>query len=160
MKTHLRNLLIIILMSSFVACGGGDDNDPAPVDDQDLGVYAGAIQVSDDPQTELGYILNAKIAVTQNGSTATVKITGEPGFSREYTGTITSQSDVHDIKLTKQTKPVEKNAGDRVLISNNKLTLMIDIADDKVSVRDSPTTSAIFDITGKIQMIGTDMLEE
>jgi hypothetical protein len=160
MKTHVRNLFFTILMLSVVACGGDDNDDPTPADDQDLGVFAGAIQVSDDPQTDLGYILNAKVSVTQSGTTATVKVTGEPGFSREYTGTITSVAGTHDIKLTKQTKPVEKNAGDRVLIANNKLTLMIDIANDKVSVRDSPTTSAIFDITGKIQMIGTDMLEE
>lgn len=159
MKATVCNLLLIILMSSLLACGSDDDSEPAA--SGSLGTFAGSIQVVDDPQTELGYILNAKVSVTRNGNAATIKIIGTPAFDREYTGTITAQtSGVYMINLDKQTKPTEKTAGDQVVISDNKLTIGIDLAGDNVQVRDSPSSDVIIEISGKISMIGTDMLKE
>ncbi|MBT1708263.1 hypothetical protein KK062_08510 [Fulvivirgaceae bacterium PWU5] len=162
MKTSVRNLFLgMMLTTILLACGSDDSNDPTPGGDGNLGTYVGNIQVTDDPQTDLGYILNAKVTVSHSGSTATVKITGDPGFDREYTGTYTSQVEgYHDINLTKQTKPVEKVAGDRVSIIDNELTVVINLANDEVTLRDSPTTDVTLKISGKLQMIGTDLLKE
>jgi len=162
MKTSVRNLFLGMMLTTVLwACGSDDSNDPTPGGDGNLGTYVGSIQVVDDPQTELGYILNARVTVSHSGSTATVKITGDPGFDREYTGTYTSQAEgYYDINLTKQTKPAEKIAGDRVSIIDNKLTVVIDLAGDEVTVRDSPTTDVTLKISGKIEMIGTGLLKE
>lgn len=137
------------------------DGDPSPGDNVEVGTYAGNIQVADDPQTELGYILNVKVAVSIKGSAATVKVTGNPGFDREFSGSVTSQSSgIYDISLTKQTRPAEKIAGERVIIMNNKLTISVDLANDEVSVYPSANASTNFVISGKLQLIGTDLLKQ
>jgi hypothetical protein len=162
MKKTVRNLFLGMLLTGVVfACGSDDSNDPTPGGSGDLGTYAGNIMVVDDPQSQLGYILNAKVTVSHNGSTATVKVTGDPGFDREYTGTYESQLEgYHRINITKQTKPVEKIAGDDVSISDNKLTISIDLANDEVSVYDEPTGDAKITIKGKLEMVGTSLLKE
>ncbi|MBT1687988.1 hypothetical protein [Dawidia soli] len=161
MKTSVRNLFLGMVLTSVVACGSDDGNDPGP-GGADLGTYVGNIQVVNDPQTSLGYIQNARVTVSHNGTTGTVKVTGDPGFEREYTGTYTSQVEgYYQIDVTKQTKPVEKVAGDVVSIIDNKLTFWIDLASDEVTVRDEdPANTGTFKISGKIQMIGTNMLKE
>jgi hypothetical protein len=158
MKAKARSLFLMILLGVCLACS--KDKDPSP-SSGDIGTYVGSIQVVNDPQTDLGYILNARVTVTINGSSATVKIKGDPGFDREFTGAVVTQiQDLYRIDLTKQTKPVEKIAGNRVQISGNELTMDLNIANDKVTVRDSPSNTATFDIAGKISMVGTRMLKE
>ncbi|MDJ1496090.1 hypothetical protein QNI19_24350 [Cytophagaceae bacterium DM2B3-1] len=157
MKTSAFRLFCFILAIAFSSCKK-DSNDPAP-GNSSLGTFVGNIQVVDDPQTQLGYIYNAEVSVTTSGSDATVKITGDPGFEREYTGKVTTRQDgLYDITLSKQTKPAEKVAGERVVIINNKLTISLDVANDNVTVRKNTTTNETLQITGKISMIGTDML--
>lgn len=159
MKTRTFGLFLTVLATSFVACKkSGDDLKPGGV--TEVGTYAGNIQVSDDPTTKVGYIYNAKVKLITNGSNATLKITGDPMFDREYTGTFTTQQGSYDIVLKKQTKPTEKIAGDRAVITNNKLALMVDVANESVTVRDNSTTTTTVTISGKLRMIGTDMLKE
>ncbi len=159
MKTNAIRLLVVILMTSFVACKD-DGDDPTPGGATEVGTYAGNIQISDDPTTKVGYIYNAKVKVTTNGSNATLKITGDNGFDREYTGTFTTQQGLYDIVINKQTKPAEKIAGDKAVIINNKLTIVVDVANETVTARDNPNTTQTIQISGKLQMIGTDMLKE
>lgn len=159
MKAKIFAPVLFVLMTSFFSCKkDGDGLKPGGV--TEVGTYAGNIQVSDDPTTKVGYIYNAKVKLTTNGSNATLKITGDPGFDREYTGTFTTQQGSYDIAIKKQTKPTERTAGDRVLISNNKLTFIVDVANESVTARDSPNTTTTVTISGKLKMIGTDMLKE
>lgn len=161
MKKQIYSLIALVALVTFLSACGSDDDDATPGGSNDLGTFAGNIQVTDDPQTELGYILNAKVTVTRNGDNATVKVKGDPNFEREYTGTVTTlQGYGYDIKISKQTKPTEKIAGDRVVIDDNKLTLGIDIANDNLLVRINPNTAETVQIAGKIEMIGTGLLKE
>jgi|GEM_PF-2314176 len=137
-----------------------DDVTPTPANG-DLGSFAGNIQVSDDPFTNLGYVYNAKVSVVTSGSVATMKVTGDLGFNREYTGTFTSQvKGIYSVALTKQTKPSDKIAGGNVIIIDNKLTIDISLTNDNVTAKENPTAVPNIQITGKIRMIGTDMLKQ
>ena len=162
MKKSVRNLFFGMVLTSVVfGCGSDDSNDPSPGGSGDLGTYAGNILVVDDPQSQLGYILNAKVTVSHKGGTATIKITGDPSFEREYTGTYESQVEgYHMINITKQTKPVEKIAGDDVVISDNKLSIQIDLASDEVTVYDEPVGDPKITIKGKLEMTGSGLLKE
>jgi hypothetical protein len=163
MKKNVRNLFLGMALTTVVlACGSDDNNDPkTPDGGEDLGTFAGNIMVVDDPQSQLGYILNAKVAVSHAGETATVRVTGSPGFEREYTGTYTVlMAGSYRIDITKQTKPVEKAAGDDLLIDGNKLGISIDLASDEIVVYDESVGDAKETIKGKIQMIGNDLLKE
>jgi hypothetical protein len=161
MKTRIYSVAVLLALATFFSACGGDDDDATPGGNEDIGTFAGNIQITDDPQTELGYILNVKIKVTRNGNNATIKITGDPGFDREYTGSFTTlQTGLYDIKISKQIKPSEKIAGERVVISDNKLTIGIDVANDNVLVRTNPNTAETVQISGKLEMIGTDLLKE
>ncbi|MBL0741440.1 hypothetical protein [Chryseolinea lacunae] len=160
MKRAASIVFLSLLSTLFFTCSSNND-DPTPIADATLGTFAGNIQVSDDPHTKVGYVYNAKVTVIRSGSTGTVKIVGDAGFSREYTGTLTTQvAGMYDIAISKQTKPQEKVAGEHVLIMNNKLTITLDVANDAVTVRENPTATQTIQITGKLQMIGTDMLLE
>ncbi|RAW01602.1 hypothetical protein [Pseudochryseolinea flava] len=160
MKAMLSYLLLVVVTISMFGCGSDDDDSPNSGGGE-LGSFIGHLQVSDDPQTDLGYVFNAKVTVTKSGSKATVKITGDLGFDREYTGDVnTHVGDMFDMTITKQTKPTEKNAGDRLVISSNKLTVQLDVANDKVQVKESAAATTGFEIVGKLQMIGTDLLRE
>lgn len=160
MKTNAFKFFLAVVLMSFFACKNGGD-DPKPGGTTDLGTYAGYIQVSDDPTTKVGRIYNAKVKVTTSGSNATVKIIGDNGFDREYTGTYTSQlAGTYDITLSKQTKPAEKIVDARTIIINNKLTVTVDVANESVTVKETPTATQTIQISGKIKMIGTDMLKE
>ena len=160
MKTNALRLLSLMLMTSFIACKNNGD-DPKPGGSDNLGTFAGNIQVSDDPTTKVGYLYNTKVTITTSGSNATVKIAGTPGFDREFTGKIVGPiAGTYDITLNKQTKPTEKTVGDRVIIINNKLTVTIDIANDNVSAWDNPDKVKTLAISGKLKLIGTDMLKE
>lgn len=159
MKKSVRNLFLGMVLTSVVfACGSDDDAGASG----NIGTYAGNILVVDDPQSQLGYILNAKVAVSLSGGNATIKITGDPGFEREYTGKVESQlnGDYYMINITKQTKPVEKIAGDDVVISDNKLSISIDLASDEVTVYDEPVGDPKITIKGKLELTGAGLLKE
>ena len=160
MKTKIFGLVLTILATSFFACKD-DDNGAAPQPDGNLGTFAGSIQVSNDPVTQVGYLYDVKVTVTRNGPDATVKVAGDPDFNREYTGTVTGPvAGSYDIVLNRQTKPVEKIAGDRVIILNNKLTITLAVANDNVSAWNNPNKTQKLSISGKLQLIGTEMLKE
>lgn len=168
MKTK-KNIFFIAmtLFFAFASCSKDDDNNttpnPNPINGGggNLGTFSGYLQITDDPQTNLGYVYNTKITVSTSGSSATIKITGNDGFNREFTGDVfasTSTSTLINIK--KQTKPVEKVAGSNLVIDNNILGLQITLASDKVTVRETTTSTATEEIAGKINMLGSDLLRE
>lgn len=158
LKTVVYCLIFLIIL---INCDNKKD-DPTPGGGSaDVGTFAGNMIVADDPQTDAGYIINAKVAVTTSGSTATVKVTGEPGFNRTFTGTYTSHlAGTYDIVITKQTAPVEKVAGSRLIISNNEATITLDVASDEVTVKSSPTSTTNIILTGKLQFVGANLLKQ
>lgn len=161
MKRKTFALLLVILTTSFLACKNDDNDGTTPQPDGNLGTFAGSIQVSNDPVTEVAYLYNVKVTVTRNGPNANVKVVGDPEFNREYTGTVTGPiAGSYDIRLTKQTKPVEKIAGDRVVILDNKLTVTLAVASDNVSAWNNPNKTQKLSVAGKLQLIGTEMLRE
>lgn len=144
-----------------ISCSNDDDSTPTPNPATSLGSFAGNIQVSDDPQTKLGYIYNAVVKVTTSGSSATIKITGNDGFDREYSANVAfSQSGTTSINIVKQTKPVEKNSSGSVVISNNSLGLDINYVSDNITVRETPTSPTTITITGKIRMLGSNFVKQ
>jgi len=148
----------VIALILFLSSCKKDDASPSP--GGSLGTYAGSIQVTDDPVTKLGYIYNAKVAVSTSGSTITVKVTGDLSFDREYTGTITtSQSGQYYSTLTKQTKPTDKTVGGSIIILGNELAITVNSVSDNVNVKD-PNTSQNISITGKVGMIGTNLIKQ
>ena len=160
MKTRIYSVVALLALATcFCACGS--DDDATPGGNEEIGTFAGNIQITDDPQTELGYILNAKVKVTRSGNNATIKITGDPSFDREYSGTFTTlQTNSYTIKIEKQIKPTEKIAGEQIVITDNKLTVGIEVANDNVLVRTNPNTSETVQISGKLEMIGAGLLKE
>lgn len=160
MKALLKKMSIVLASVLILSCSKEDDAN-TPSSDQNLGTFAGNFQVTDDPQTNLGYVFNTNVTVTKSGSNATITITGNDGFNREYTGTITggSSSTTNMFALTRQTKPVDKSAAGTLLVSNNELAFDLGLASDAVMVRSS-VTGPTFTITGKIQMIGTNFLKQ
>lgn len=156
MKMQLSTVCATVFFLGLSACS---KNDPAP-SAADLGTYAGNFSVVDDPQTQLGYIANAKVTVTKSGSTATIKITGDLSFDREYTGSIISaQNNSYSISISNQTKPIQKIAGGDLQISDNKLAFSFTLANDNVSAVKSNSTQTI-QITGKLILIGTNLLKQ
>lgn len=163
MKTKKNIFFIaIIVLFAFVSCNKDDDNDtPSNNVGTNLGTFVGNLQVSNDPQTKLGYIYNAKVTVSTLGTDATIKIVGNEGFDREYTGTVFSSNTLSTfITIKKQTKPVEKIAGNDLQITNNSLAIMMSLANDKVVVKETPTSTTTTEIDGKISMVGTDFLKQ
>jgi hypothetical protein len=148
-------LSLTILLSS---CGGGSDT-PQPTA-SDLGTFLGSIQVSNDPLTALGYVNSAKVSVSRKGSDVTVKITGTPGFDREYTGSIIAevpQNKTYTISLKQQTKPATKTVAGNLVIIENSLGFDVNVSSDNVNVIDNGQTISI---SGKIGMIGTNMIRQ
>jgi hypothetical protein len=160
MKKMLSGIALVMVLA-FSGCGGDDDPKPDNGGSADLGTFAGNIQVSNDPTTDVGYIYNVTAKVTRSGDEGTVVITGDLGFNRTYKGTInTSTADTFDMSITRQTAPSDKIAGDRLIILGNKLTVSIDLASDNITARQSPAAVESMVISGKIQMIGTDLLRQ
>ena len=117
-KTIFKSALIVFVSVLFLSCNNDDDNGttPAPNPGASLGTFVGNLQVTDDPQTNLGYVYNAKVTVTTSGTNATIKITGNEGFDREYSGVVAfSTSTATSIDIKRQTKPVDKIAGNDTL---------------------------------------------
>ena len=162
MKTIIKKISILLVLIMVLSCS----KDDAPASDittasVDLGTYEGNMTVADDPQTNLGYVFNTKVAVSTNGTNATIKVTGNDGFVREFTGIVLAGSTVGStiITITNQTKPVTKTAGENVIISGNSLTIDINLNNDAVVVRSLITSPTSFTISGKVKMIGTSLLK-
>lgn len=150
--------LLSFLMLTALSCADKKE-DPSSV--IDAGTFAGYILVTDDPQTKLGYLTGVKVSVKFNGPKATVKISADSGFDREYSGTGASQTvGSYDISLDKQTRPTEKIAGERVVIMNSKLTIRVDLANDEVTAKSDLTATSTIVIKGKLQLIGADLLKQ
>ncbi|WP_395077640.1 hypothetical protein [Flavobacterium sp.] len=162
MKTFIKKISILLVLTMILSCSKDDAPAASNSTVADLGTFAGNLQVSDDPQTDLGYVYNTNVTVTTSGTNATMKITGNEGFDREYTGTISAGSTASStiITINKQTKPVDKIAGSTVLVINNELSIDINLANDRVTVRKTPTSPTTVDIVGKIRMIGTNLLKK
>lgn len=159
MRKKVLGLICAVGIILFAGCGG-DDPEPGSRE-ENLGTFAGSIQVSDDPFTGLGYIYNAKVSVASKGTDVTIKVTGDPGFDREFTGkTDWYNGDMYSISIDHQKKPADKISGDALTISGNKLTIRIDIAGENVLVRKNTGTTETMEISGKITMIGTNLLLE
>lgn len=161
MKKNLSKIFVCILLVAVSACSSDDDSPNIDSGSGNLGTFAGNIQVSDDPQTQLGYIYNAKVTVIKSGNNATIKVTGNLNVNREYTGTFDSSSNgTYLITINKQVKPTEKIATDKVIIANNELTISLGVANDSEAVKTAPNATGSIVISGKLQMIGTGMIKE
>lgn len=166
----LKSVLLLATLALFASCKKKDGNNggspepspnPAPAPEVVLGTFSGNLQVADDPQTTLGYVYNTKVKVVATGNNATIKVTGNDGFDREYAGTVTSSgSSSAFIDIKRQTKPVDKIAGTSMAIMGNQLTITINLAGDNVTARPNPTATNTINISGKIQMIGTNLLRQ
>jgi hypothetical protein len=157
-KPVVPALLLLSLTILLSSCGGGSDN-PQPTT-SDLGTFLGQLQVSDDPLTKLGYITNAKVAVSRRGSDITINITGTPSFDREYTGSIVAevpQNKTYSISLKQQSKPSTKTIAGNLVINGNSLGIDVNISSDNVNATDNGQTISI---SGKIGMIGSNMIRQ
>jgi len=160
MKKNLSKIFVCLLVVMLSGCSNDDDSNTDAGSDN-LGTFSGNIQVTDDPQTALGYIYNAKVTVVKSGNNATIKVKGDLNVDREYTGTVDSAVDgTYLITIKKQEKPSSKIATDKVIISNNQLTISIGVANDSETVRTAPNSAGSIVIAGKLQMIGTGMIKE
>lgn len=158
---NFLSALILMFSITNISCSNDDDSTPTPNPATSLGSFAGNIQVSDDPQTKLGYIYNSVVKVSTSGTNATIKITGNEGFDREYSGNVVSTvGGATNISLVKQTRPVDKSAIGSVLISNNSLGLDINYVSDNITVRETPTSPTTITITGKIRMLGSNFVKQ
>lgn len=163
MKTIFKNLSILFVLIAALSCSK-DNNTPDPnitSGSANLGTFVGKLQVTDDPQTKLGYVFNTNVTVTTSGATATIKVTGNDGFDREFTGSVNPGSTPSSTMITinRQTKPVDKIAGSTLIISNNELAINVNLAIDQVVTRQTTTSATTLIITGKIQMLGTTLLK-
>ncbi len=158
-----KSAILLFAVASIISCSNSDDNDGSgtPNPGTILGTFVGNIQVRNDPQTTLGYIYNAKVTVSTSGTNATIKVTGNEGFDREYAGVVTANNgSITFIQIQKQTKPVEKTAGTDMAINGNELAIQINLASDNITVKETPTSASTINITGKIGMIGSGMIKQ
>ncbi len=158
-KNLLLSVLLLLSLTIVLSSCGGSSDTPQPTA-SDLGTFLGSIQVSDDPQTDLGYINNAKVSVSRKGSDITVKIIGNPGFDREYTGSLISeapQSGIYSFSLKQQTKPSTKTISGQLGIIGNSLSFGVNSTADNVSAIDNGQTITLL---GKINMIGSNMVRQ
>jgi len=156
----VKYLIVLSLLLTGWSMSSCKNESVSPAGGGDLGKFQGSVQVSDDPFTKLGYVYAATVAVTTSGSNANITITGDLGFSRQYSGTWSSQSKgLYIITLVKQSSPTSANVAGEVLIDTNKLTISINTANDAVTIKGSPSDTQGFQLTGKLRMIGTDMVK-
>jgi hypothetical protein len=154
-------LILITLYSLFLSCNKEDSNSTQKAGTADFGNFVGSLKVTNDTQTNLGFIYNVKVSIIAIGSDVVIKIVGDESFDREYTGTILSTSGANGIiNIKKQTKPTEKTAGNQIVISNNSLATDINLIDDSVVTKESPTSNSTTTITGKIKISGTNLLRQ
>jgi hypothetical protein len=158
-KNLLLSVLLLLSLTIFLSSCGGSSDAPQPTA-SDLGAFLGQIQVTDDPQTDLGYILNAKVSVSRKGSDVTIKVTGDPSFDREYTGSVIAevpQNKTYTISLKQQTKPSSKTIAGDLVINGNSLAFDVNANSENVNAIDNGKTITI---SGKVTMIGTNMIRQ
>jgi hypothetical protein len=158
-RNLLLSILLLLSLTIFLSSCGGSNDTPQPTA-SDLGTFLGSIQVSNDPQTGLGYLLNAKVAVSRKGSDVTIKVTGDPSFDREYTGSVIAevpQNKTYTISLKQQTKPASKTIAGDLVISGNSLAFDVNANSENVNAIDNGKTITI---SGKVTMIGTNMIRQ
>jgi hypothetical protein len=158
-KTPLLSVLFLLSLIIFLNSCGSSSDTPQP-STPDLGTFLGSIQVSNDPLTALGYITSAKVSVNRKGSDVTIKITGNPNFDREYTGSVIAevpQNNTYSISMKQQSKPSTKIVAGNLVISGNSLGFDVNISSDNVSAIDNGNTITL---SGKIGMIGTNMIRQ
>jgi hypothetical protein len=158
-KTLKQNTFILLLFT-FISCTK-DTDDANGNKVANLGTFVGNLQVSDDPQTNLGYVYNTKVNVSTTGNNAIIKIIGDNGFDREFTGTVFNTSTTSTIiNITKQIKPTEKNVGNNLVVTGNALSIDISIASDNVTTKATPTSTSTINISGKVRLLGSNLLKE
>jgi hypothetical protein len=158
-KNLLLSALLLLSFTIYLSSCGGSSDAPQPTN-SDLGTFLGSIQVSNDPQTGLGYLLNSKVSVSRKGSDVTIKITGTPSFDREYTGSVIAevpQNKTYSITLKQQSKPSTKTVAGNLIIDGNSLGFDVGINSDNISADDNGKTITI---SGKMRMIGSSMIRQ
>jgi hypothetical protein len=158
-KNLLLSVLLLLSLTIILSSCGGSSDSPQPTS-SDLGTFLGSVQVSNDPQTGLGYLLSAKVVVSRKGSDVTIKVTGDPGFDREYTGSVIAevpQNKAYSISLKQQTQPTTKTVAGNLVISGNSLAFDANTNSDNVNAIDNGKTITI---SGKVTMIGTNMIRQ
>ena len=74
---------------------------------------------------------------------------------------LTSSSKPYPTRIElKQTKPVDKNVTGTCAIINNTLALDINYLSDNITVRETPTSPTTITITGKIRMLGSNLIKQ
>lgn len=158
MKRYLSVLFLLFPILFFSHCGDGSST-PQPTT-SDLGTFSGSIQVSDDPQTALGYLLNAKATVSRKGSDVTVKIIGDPSFDRDYAGSVVAevpQNNVYSISLKQQSKPTSKVVAGNLIIDGNSFGFDINVNNENINVIANGKTITL---SGKLRILGTSMIRQ
>ncbi|WP_394974286.1 hypothetical protein [uncultured Croceitalea sp.] len=152
------SIVFLIIPFYFIGCdeGGGG---PSETLDENLGTFLGEISVADIPQTSFGYILNSGVNVSRNGDNFTIRALGDSGFSREYSGIVsTDEENTIVITVLSQTRPIEQTVMGNVVIQNGELTLSLTVPNDTVEVIDKQEENEIFEISGSLRIIGIDMM--
>jgi hypothetical protein len=158
-KNLLLSVLLLLSLPIFYSSCSSSSDSPQPAA-SDLGTFLGSIQVSNDPQTGLGYLLNAKVAVSRKGSDVTIKVTGDPGFDREYTGSVIAevpQNKTYSISMKQQTKPTTKTVAGNLVISGNSLGFDANVNNDGVNAINNGQTISL---SGKLTLIGSNMVRQ
>jgi hypothetical protein len=161
----LKSVVLVSLLSLFSSsCSKSSDDTVTgsnPPTVTSLGSFTGNFQVSNDPLTQLGYVYGAVATVSTVGTDATMKVTGPNGLDRTYTGTVTEVSGtIVIISINKQTLPVDKIAAGQLVIQGNTLTMDVNLANDAVDAKETPTSTTTITISGKIRMIGSDFIKQ
>ena len=158
----LKTALLLITFVTIISCSKnepniGGTNGP----DNQVGTFTGSIQIYDSPQTKLGYIYNAKAIVTRSGNNVTVKITGNEGFDREFTGVVfAADATTLSATMQKQTKPVNKNIGGTTTIVGNDGTFDFNLGTDNITVKENPAATTTINIAGEVRLRGAPLLRQ
>ena len=129
MKKLILPLAIILIL--FSSCGGSSDDSPFDGGlSGDIGTFTGNLQITDDPQTDLGRVFNTRVQISVDGTKGRVRITGDSGFNREFTGEVrTNIENTLSITLLNQISPIEKNVSGDAIIISNEATISINLPD-------------------------------
>lgn len=139
-----------------MACSGGGTNDDDVLVRENLGSFSGNLQVVDVPQTNLGFIDNARVNFTKLGDTFTMTVNGGDGFNRIYEGTITGEGANSSflLSLERQVSPEEKVADGALSIANDIASIEIQLVNDAVTLKklDGNGEEITFELTGDLRI--------